>query len=263
MIDGAGTSPTGPMNGTDAGEPRGLLVLICTYNERHTLPVLVEQILRLLPEAHILVVDDGSPDGTGEWAAGRQQADPRLRALVRPGKRGLGTAIREGMRHAIQHRYAWLVNLDGDLSHDPQAIAQMTVLQAECDIAIGSRYVAGGALRNCSWRRVVISRSANILARAIVGWEIQDCSSAFRMYRVAVLEGIALDGIQATGYGFLEEVLALILREGGRVIETPITYTEREHGTSKLSLREAWSTLSALIRIGRIVRGSGRRHLAP
>jgi len=258
MTDKAAESHAGFVETTDARGTQGLLVLICTYNERHTLPILIEQIFSLLSHAHILVVDDGSPDGTGEWAAGQQQIDPRIRLIQRTGKLGLGTAIREGMQHAIQHRYAWLVNLDGDLSHDPRAIPQMTQLQQQCDVAIGSRYIAGGGLRNCSWRRVVVSRSANVLARTIVGWRIQDCSSAFRMYRVATLRNLSLENIQATGYGFLEEVLALILRAGGRAIETPIIYTERAVGTSKLSLQEAFSTLAALIRIRKHGRGAGR-----
>ena len=109
-------------------------------------------------------------------------------------------------------------------------------------------------MKGCSWRRVFVSRCANVLARAIVGWKIQDCSSAYRMYRVELLKTIPLDQIQAKGYGFLEEVLAMILKAGGRVIETPIVYTERQRGKSKLSLREAASTLRALLRIGRSLR---------
>jgi dolichol-phosphate mannosyltransferase len=231
-----------------------LLVLICTYNERETLPVLVEQLLASLPHANILVVDDCSPDGTYQWVIDRQRSDPRLYVLVRAGKQGLGTAIHLGMNFAVEAGYQWLINLDGDLSHDPVAIHEMIKLQNRCDLAIGSRYIQGGGMKGCSWRRVFVSRCANVLARAIVGWKIQDCSSAYRMYRVELLKTIPLDQIQAKGYGFLEEVLAMILKAGGRVIETPIVYTERQRGKSKLSLREAASTLRALLRIGRSLR---------
>lgn len=231
-----------------------LLVLICTYNERENLPVLVEHILCTVPTVHVLVVDDGSPDGTGTWVLGQQASDPRLQCIIREGKQGLGTAIRSGMLHAIEHGYAWLINLDGDRSHDPAAIPSMLQLQQQCDLAIGSRYIDGGGMAGCSWRRVFVSRCANVLARLIVGWKIQDCSSAYRMYRVDMLRRIPLNQIQAKGYGFLEEVLAMILRSGGRVLETPIVYTERTRGKSKLSLREAFSTLFALLRIGRLLR---------
>ncbi len=231
-----------------------LLVLICTYNERETLPVLVEQLLASLPHANILVVDDASPDGTAQWVIDRQRTDPRLHVVVRAGKQGLGTAIHLGMKYAVEAGYQWLINLDGDLSHDPVAIHEMIKLQNQCDLAIGSRYIDGGGMQGCSWRRVFVSRCANILARVIVGWKIQDCSSAYRMYRVELLKTIPLDQIHAKGYGFLEEVLAMILRAGGRVVETPIVYTERQQGKSKLSVREAFSTLRALLRIGRSLR---------
>lgn len=252
-------APSGALGETEALATelmtKDLLVLICTYNERENLPVLLEQIFRVVPAADILVVDDGSPDGTGQWVLEQQSSDPRLHCVIRSGKQGLGTAIRLGMKQAIEKGYLWLINLDGDLSHDPTAIAAMLPLRNQCDLAIGSRYIEGGGMQGCSWRRVFVSRCANILARIIVGWKIQDCSSAYRMYRVDLLRRIPLDSIQAKGYGFLEEVLALILRADGRVVETPIVYTERLQGKSKLSVREAFSTLFALLRIGKIYRG--------
>jgi dolichol-phosphate mannosyltransferase len=240
----------------DLPEPasKPLLVLICTYNERRNLPELIPRIFLAAPDAHILVVDDGSPDGTGQWVTEQCAIDSRIHCILRSGKLGLGTAIREGMRYAIAGQYAWLVNLDGDLSHDPSVIPAMIRMQSHCDLAIGSRYIEGGGMEGCSWKRIFVSRSANVLARMIVGWKIQDCSSAFRMYRVQTIRDIPLDRIYAKGYGFLEEVLAMILRAGGRVLETPITYTERREGQSKLSIREAISTLAALIRVGRIYR---------
>lgn len=234
--------------------PAKLLVLVCTYNERENLPKLFDALRGVAPDADFLVVDDRSPDGTADWVRQQAQTDPRVALIERSGKLGLGTAIREGMKHAIQHGYEWLINLDGDLSHDPEAIVTMRTLQNDCDLAIGSRYVEGGGMQGCSWRRILVSRCANWLARGIVGWSILDCSSAYRLYRVELLRRIELEEIQATGYGFLEEVLAMMIRAGARVIETPIVYTERQQGRSKLSVREAISTFMALLRIARIAR---------
>ena len=231
-----------------------LLLLVCTYNERENLPTLLDQMHAASPYADILIIDDNSPDGTADWIRERQRAEPRLRLISRSGKLGLGTAIKEGMQYAIDHGYPWMINLDGDLSHDPQVIPTMIDHARQCDVAIGSRYVPGGGLIGCSWRRIWVSRSANTLARWIVGWTISDCSSAYRMYRVSNLKKIRLDQLRESGYGFLEEVLAHLLKEGARVVEVPIVYSERVRGKSKISLKEAYSTLSALMRCSRIVR---------
>jgi dolichol-phosphate mannosyltransferase len=242
--------------------PSGILVLICTYNERENLPNLVERIFQILSSCDILVVDDGSPDGTFQWVVEQRKNNPQIRGILRPAKQGLGTAIRTGMQYAIEHRYQWLINLDGDLSHDPADIPSMLRIRTQCDVAIGSRYIPGGGMKGCSWRRVFVSRCANLLARRIVGWKIQDCSSAYRMYRIDMLRNVPLDRIQAKGYGFLEEILAMILRAGGRVLETPIVYTERTLGRSKLSFREAFSTLAALLRVGKLYRKKNNESLA-
>jgi len=231
-----------------------LLVLICTYNERDNLPLLFVQIQSVAPTAHILVVDDNSPDQTGPWVEQQSRTDPRIHLIARPGKLGLGTAIRDGMNFGLQHGYRWLINLDGDLSHDPRAILSMIREQESCDIAIGSRYVPGGGMVGCSWRRIGVSRCANILARMIAGWRIRDCSSAYRMYRLDSLRAIRLDELKETGYGYLEEILAHLIRSGAKIIELPIIYTERRHGKSKISLREARSTFSALLRCARILK---------
>lgn len=231
-----------------------LLILVCTYNERENLPLLFEQIQSVAPTAHILVVDDNSPDQTGPWVEQQSCTDPRIHLIARPGKQGLGTAINDGMKFGLQHGYQWLINLDGDLSHDPRAILSMLRERESCDIAIGSRYVPGGGMIGCSWRRIGVSRCANILARWIVGWSIRDCSSAYRMYRLDSLRAIQLDALQETGYGYLEEILAHLIRSNAKIIELPIIYTERRQGKSKISLREARSTFSALLRCSQILK---------
>ena len=231
-----------------------LLVLVCTYNERENLPILIPKIAETVPQADILIVDDGSPDGTAKWVEQEQRHRSNLRLIERTGKLGLGSAIQVGMRYAIEHGYSWMLNLDGDMSHDPSVIPSMLKLVPQVDLVIGSRYVAGGGLQGCSWRRVFVSKMANRLARWIVGWKIGDCSSAYRLYRVASLKQIDLSQMQERGYGFLEEILAHFLRIGAKVQEVPIVYHERRMGKSKISLQEARSAFSALLRASRLRR---------
>jgi dolichol-phosphate mannosyltransferase len=228
-----------------------LLVFVCTYNERANLPRLVEDILTVAPLAQLLVIDDGSPDGTGQWAADEAGRRPSLHLMQRGAKLGLGTAIKAGLTYALEQGYDYAINLDADYSHDPSQIPVLlgAAIESQADLVIGSRYVEGGGLRNCSWRRHLVSRAANIYARAIVGWKIRDCSSAYRCYRVAGLRRVELSKIECVGYGFLEEILWAILRSSGIVIERPIIYTEREHGESKISLKEATGTLGVLHRL--------------
>lgn len=221
---------------------------MCTYNELANLPRLVEEISAAVPLAKLLVIDDGSPDGTGDWAAEEALRRPQLHLLQRGSKLGLGTAIKAGLAYAAEQDYDYAINLDADFSHDPAKIPDLlnAAIDSQAALVIGSRYVEGGGLKNCSWRRHLVSRAANVYARALVGWKIRDCSSAYRCYRVDALQKIALTKIQCTGYGFLEEILWAILQSGGSVIERPIVYTEREHGESKISLKEATGTLRVL-----------------
>jgi dolichol-phosphate mannosyltransferase len=235
-----------------------LLLLICTYNERGNLPSLFEQIESVIPNAKILVVDDNSPDGTSDWVVAYQEVHPCVSLIRRTSKLGLGTAIREGMQFAIEHGYDWVLNMDADLSHSPLAILQLLQQTDDNDVVIGSRYVPGGAMEGCSWRRVFVSKCANAYARSRIGWAVRDCSSAFRLYRVALLKKISLNDLQGTGYGFLEEVLWHLLSIGSRWTEVGIVYTERRTGKSKISLREAWSTIKSIHHVARL-----KQHRSP
>lgn len=231
-----------------------IVVLVCTYNEIRNLPSLVETILTGNPHVDVLVVDDGSPDGTGAWAQSQISLGiSRLHLIQRGEKQGLGTAIKAGLNYAIAQKYDFIVNLDADFSHDPHALPTLVsaAITEKADLVIGSRYVAGGGLKNCSWRRHLVSRAANVCARILVGWKIKDCSSAYRCYRVAFLAQLDLNTIKCSGYGFLEEILWAILKNSGAVIERPIIYTERELGESKISAREAIGTLKVLCRLAR------------
>jgi dolichol-phosphate mannosyltransferase len=235
-----------------------LLVLVCTYNERGNLSSLFERIFEVIPNAHVLVIDDNSPDGTGEWVAGYAQSHAGVSLIRRSGKLGLGSAIREGMEYAIERQYDWLLNLDADLSHDPKSIPDLIAKREDSDIVIGSRYVEGGGMVGCSWRRVMVSKCANAYARWIIGWSVKDCSSAFRLYRVASLRSLNLGELHGTGYGFLEEVLWHLLNQAARLNEVPIVYSERREGKSKISLREAWSTIKSIHYVARLQRNPKR-----
>jgi len=241
-----------------ANPSESLLILVCTFNERGNLPSLFERIYQIAPFANILVVDDNSPDGTSEWVIDHQKSHGNVALIRRSGKLGLGTAIRDGMKFAIDHGYQWLLNLDADLSHNPAAIPALLAASHHHDIVIGSRYVPGGGMEGCSWKRVFVSRCANAYARFVIGWRVQDCSSAFRLYRVSMLKAIHLDQLRGTGYGFLEEVLWHLLHVGSRLQEVGIVYTERREGKSKISMKEALSTIRSIHDVAKLQRKGAR-----
>jgi len=231
------------------------LVAVATYNEIDNLPRLVDAIFRQLPDAELLVVDDNSPDGTGRWCDERAETEPRLRCLHRSGKLGLGTATIAAMRYAIEHGYAYLLTLDADFSHPPERIpalmAGMTGQGGEpADVMIGSRYVAGGAIRGWPRRRRLMSRAVNLYARLLLGLAVRDCSGAFRCYRTSLLRRLDLAAVRSRGYSFFEEILWHLKRAGARMAETPITFVDRQHGSSKINRREVVSALWILFRLG-------------
>jgi dolichol-phosphate mannosyltransferase len=237
---------------------RSLLILVCTYNERSNLPELFRRIGVAVPNADVLVVDDNSPDGTSDYVADLQRSRPNTFLIRRAGKLGLGTAIREGMEFAIANGYGWLLNLDADLSHDPADISRLLAKGKEFDLVIGSRYIEGGGMVGCSWRRILVSKCANTLARWMIGWTVGDCSSAYRLYRTESLAKIDLKAIVGTGYGFLEEVLWHLIAAGARWTEVGIIYTERKEGKSKISIKEALSAGGSIRRVARLQRKAKR-----
>ena len=229
-----------------------VLILVCSFNEAGNLPTLFEQLRLHSPTADVLLIDDGSDDGTHEWLRGNQQGWPWLTVINRGNKQGLGTAIRDGLLYAIEQDYELCINLDADLSHDPVELPKLLqAAQAGADLVIGSRYVSGGGFADCSWRRIWVSKTVNALARKLIGWPIRDCSSAYRCYRIAAIEDLQLSQINNASYGFLEEVLHRLWRPDAKIVEVPIVYTERQHGHSKISFREARLTLATLLKLAR------------
>jgi dolichol-phosphate mannosyltransferase len=215
-----------------------ILVALCTYNERENIEALLPEIWRVVPQAHILVVDDNSPDGTGTLVADWMTREPRLKLLARPGKLGLGTATLAALQFAIDHNYGWVANLDADFSHPPKILAPLLSRTADHDVVLASRYVPGGGVDGWPWYRHGMSWAINLYARLLLRLPVRDCSGSFRVYRVALLRQIELRRFLSTGYSVLEELLYQLRRRGARFCEVPYRYAERRHGQSKIRLSE-------------------------
>lgn len=231
------------------------LITLATYNERETLPALVDEIWRAAPDAQILVIDDNSPDGTGAWCAERARDEPRLACIHRSGKLGLGSATIAGLRYAIEHDYDLVVNMDADFSHHPRHLPSLVAGMespdgSRIDCMIGSRYVSGGRIEGWPRRRLWMSRAVNWYARLLLGLTSRDCSGAYRCYRTAILRQIDFDQILSRGYSFQEEILWQIKQRGGRIAETPITFSNRIQGYSKINMREALEAVRVIFILG-------------
>jgi dolichol-phosphate mannosyltransferase len=236
-------------------EARRTLVTVATYNEMENLPRLVEEIFRYAPDAELLVIDDNSPDGTGQWCDRQHAAEPRLLCLHRPGKQGLGTAIIAGMKYAIQHGYHYVLNMDADFSHTPKYLPDMLAGMEPAggppvDVMIGSRYIPGGGVEGWPLKRQLMSRSVNLYARWMLGLRPKDCSGGYRCYRTALLAKLDFDTIRSRGYSFQEEVLWRLKRLGGRFAETPIIFVDRRHGVSKINGGEAAAAMRIIFSLG-------------
>ena len=231
------------------GSTLKILVAIATYNEIDNLPSLVDEILRLLPTADILIVDDNSPDGTGTWCDDRARTDPRVKCIHRPGKQGLGSATLTAIRAAIDGSYDVIATMDADWSHDPKYLPALIAATQSADVALGSRYCTGGQIEGWPLHRRVLSRWNNRLSRLMLRLPVYDSSGAFRAYRVAALKKINVHDVRATGYSYLEEILWHLRRAGATFAEVPITFHERRAGKSKIDAREAIAKLTTLLRL--------------
>ena len=227
-----------------------LLVSLATYNERDNLGPLIRDIHQALPAADVLVVDDASPDGTGKLADELAAQDPRVRVLHRAGKLGLGTAILAGMRYAMEHGYDYHVNMDADFSHHPRYLPALVAGMDRHDVMIGSRYVPGGGTVDWPWKRRLMSRGVNLLARVLLRIPARDCSGSYRCYRVAKLREAHLERMVSRGYSFQQEALYRCRAAGCRIGETPIVFADRRVGASKVSPREVARSLSVLLLLG-------------
>jgi dolichol-phosphate mannosyltransferase len=211
------------------------LVVIPTFNEADNLQRLVPQILKLGEFYEVLIVDDGSPDGTAEAVKKMQLEEDRLHLIEREGKMGLGTAYVAGFRFALENGFDYVFEMDADFSHDPDELPNFIHQIQECDLVIGSRYLTGVNVVNWPMRRLILSYMANWYTRFVTGLPVHDATSGFKCYRRAVLESIDLDSIRSNGYAFQIETNFLVWRKGFRIREISIVFVDRRSGESKMS----------------------------
>ena len=223
------------------------LVIVPTYNEIESLERIIGRLRQAVPTADVLIVDDASPDGTGELADRLSASDEHIRVLHRAGKDGLGRAYLAGFAKAIEEGYTYAVEIDADGSHDPVELPAMIELaESGADLVIGSRWVTGGAVRNWPWLRQAISRAGNAYSRWVLRSSIRDITAGFRVYRVSALEDIDFADVSSQGYCFQVELAWRLERSGHRIQEHPITFVERATGRSKMHVG---IVVEALIRV--------------
>ena len=217
---------------------RNRLIIVPTYNELISAPLLVRRIFRHIPNSDVLVVDDGSPDKTADAIRKLQQEFPTLHLLERKTKLGLGSAYRLGFAWGLERGYEELIEMDADLSHRARDLKKMIdekELQPNTDLVIGSRWIPGGKTENWSKSRELLSRAANLYVRAMVGLGVKDSTAGFRIYSASMLKRLNMESIKSEGYSFQIEMTRAVHKLGGKIIEVPITFRERENGVSKMS----------------------------
>jgi glycosyltransferase involved in cell wall biosynthesis len=226
-----------------------VLIVLPTYDEADNIGWLIGSLLDINADFNILVVDDSSPDHTAERA---QQADRegQVKVVERTGKMGLGSAQRRGMAEGVNKEYDRVVVMDADGSHAPQSVPRLISATEEADVAIGSRYVAGGKIENWAWHRRLLSRGANTMARLVLGRNIHDWTSSFRCYRTSMLKEIPLDSFRSDGYAFAEEMLFECVFRGFKTVEVPIVFVERRAGRSKIDRKEFVAAVWRLFAMG-------------
>ena len=229
-----------------------LLVCIPTYNEAANILALIDQVHAAISSADILVVDDGSPDGTGELVRERMLKDPRLTLMARPGKLGLGTAYLAGFAYGLQHNYECVTTMDSDLSHPADRLpALLKAVEDGAHLAIGSRYVPGGGIRGWGLGRRALSATANLIARRALRLRTHDCTGGFRCYGLRSLQFIVTRPLRSSGYSALIELLTRCERAGLTIREVPITFIDRVHGESKISRQEIFRAVLTILRLVR------------
>ena len=232
------------------------LVVIPTYNEAESVVEVLDRVLAAEPRADVLVVYDGSPDGTAKLVLGRGDDEPRVHLMERSGKQGLGAAYRAGFGWGLERGYDALVEMDADLSHPPERLPALLDGLDSADLVLGSRYVPGGRTVNWSRLREAISRGGNAYVRLALGVPVHDCTAGYRAYRREVLEALGVETVRSNGYCFQIEMVHKTWQEGFRVVEVPITFTERASGESKMSRQ---IVAEALLRVTRWALTGGRR----
>jgi dolichol-phosphate mannosyltransferase len=226
------------------------LVIVPTYNESENIVSLLDQILAQPHGLEVLVVDDGSPDGTGDLVAARAANNPRIHLLRRPGKMGLGSAYRDGFRYALERGAQFIFEMDADFSHDPDSIGELIAASHDVDIVLGSRYLDGKVtVVNWPLDRLFLSYFANLYTRWITGLPVNDATGGFKCFRRRALEAIRLDRVRSDGYAFQIEMSFKCWKKGFRIREVPIVFVDRRHGVSKMNRRIIWEAAGMVWRL--------------
>ncbi|GAA3052635.1 MULTISPECIES: polyprenol monophosphomannose synthase [Actinomycetes] len=212
-----------------------ILTIIPTYNEIEALPITVQRLRAAVPESDVLVVDDNSPDGTGQLAERMGHQDPQIQVLHRRAKNGLGGAYIAGFRWGLDQGYDVLIELDADGSHQPEQLPDLIAKIDEADLVIGSRWVPGGAVVNWPFHRELISRAGSLYSRTMLGLGVRDITAGYRVFRRSTLEDVDLGSIESVGYGFQVDMTFRVARQRKTIVEVPITFVERTLGASKMS----------------------------
>lgn len=225
------------------------LVIVPTYNERENLPLLVAKVMGLPTPVELLIVDDNSPDGTGQLAEELAKRYPRLHVLHRPAKNGLGRAYLDGFKWALARDYEFILEMDGDFSHDPNEIPNFLKAAQEADLVLGSRYSRGIRVINWPLRRLMLSLGAARYVRLVTGMPVTDPTGGFKCFRRRTLQSLDLDAIQSNGYSFQIEVTHKVWRQGLKIVEVPIVFLDRFQGSSKMSRKIVWEALLMVWRL--------------
>jgi dolichol-phosphate mannosyltransferase len=226
---------------------RDVLIVVPTLDERQSISELLAGIRSHAPAADVLVVDDGSTDGTAEIVAEIGRTNPAVRLLQRGRRLGIGSAYLEAFAIGLREGYRYLVSMDGDLSHEPRYLPDLIAAAADADVAVGSRYLHGVSVVNWGLERLALSVFANFCARVTTGLPVRDCTSGFQCFRREVLERIDLAAVKSTGYSFLVELKYRAHRHGFRIREVPIIFVDRRFGSSKLGPRHVLSSAWTLV----------------
>jgi len=214
-----------------------ILVVIPTYNERESLPAIVARVRASVPEAHVLIADDNSPDGTGALADGIAESDDSVKVMHREGKAGLGAAYLAGFAWALDHGYEVVVEMDADGSHQPEQLPALLAALRDADLVLGSRWVDGGGVMNWPRSRELLSRGGNRYTRLMLGIPLHDATGGYRAFRASTLRRLDLDEVASQGYCFQVDLAWRAVQRGMRVVEVPILFVERTAGSSKMSQR--------------------------
>lgn len=240
-----------PLSYEETKDEHQALVIVPTYNESESIPEVIRRLFDAAGDrVDLLVIDDSSPDGTGDLVRTLMTGNSSIQLLERSGKLGLGTAYVTGFKWALERSYQAVVEMDADLSHNPADVPRLLDALTDADLAIGSRYVPGGGVENWGRFRRLLSGGGNVYARSWLGFHVKDSTSGFRAYRLDILRDQDLDTVRSEGYAFQIEMTRRVWRAGGRIVEVPITFIERAAGTSKMSKKIVVEALGSVTRWG-------------